>query len=958
MPEPGPAASAAAAADALGNHYRRHRAVVGAVGPRLLSLAPPHEFPSLDWAGPVSPFCYEEMALLRSRAASPAEALELLGGYYSLLLLALNRRILEDLERDPPVPGDAAAYRRLLVSAETGFSLLTAALVQSLVDILSADQAWLPGFVICHVGARRDQDDVDVGVVHRPAGDLAALNRLIGRLNREMIRRAVPLHFYLSEHAGSRWFSSTIEEYERMVEAEPANVVVITQLFGAVPLAGEIGLFREFQERVVRRFTCGPRGAGRGYERFVRAVIEEIRSLGEHASPPGEIVPKVDGLRLAKLVIAARRARFGVVGTSFWGALDLVRRRDRRFRGEYAVLEETVAFLETVRFLYQLTFVQEEGVAYGDAANRAALDRVARLMGYGGAAARPSTVLLRDYHAASRRIKEVAALFKEALKKDVRFIRIFRSAGTPAASFLETLERAGTSLPWEEFVHFLEEEPSQGRRFFGELHGLAPAERRRTLERYAAAMERDRGTPVAFLLAWFAAPWRSRMPALDGLLLDLFLRRPLARRASRGRIAARLAEDPALLREWVRRGPPEASVELLRALRRDRGGRAQALFDSAAAAAFQFHFAGPALRRILHRLVERGLVSEAQAADLRLLRQRSKRLFAVTGAAGRGRGRFQALAAYHDLESVRYAFRSVRSGHFLTADYMDVYVRRLLRLALQEQGRGDLLRDPGALALYATGANARSKACENDYDMFVLLDPSRADRRAVEAAVRRVHRELARAGHMPHHRIGERLGAFAVPLEELEAYLDRGDPHDFIERSELLGSRWIAGGAALHRRFVQEVIRDRIFARGPDLARALARELAARRGHAAAHPADLKEGPGGLFDAALLVGMVKALHGVYESRDPATLQALVHADPAGADHYRALFQARGFLTDVRGLLRLTGLGEVLDPDLDLAFPALLKGYVAPAALVRRVAEEMDRVVEAGRRLGRREGLLL
>jgi len=951
-------------ASLLGNHYRKNLHIISKFLPDLLQRLEEANALSLIPFGKVSPFCMEEMELIRHLARSPGEALDLLGCYYSLHLIFLNLNCLDLMEEQRSrVTNRTAAYKEVLLRAEAKFSILYSALIQSFLEILSEGEKNLPEFVICHVGARRDQDDIDVGIIHRPGGDLAALNRVVGRLNREMVRRATQMHFYLSEHSGSKWFSACIDVYEELMDVERKNLVIITQLFGAVPIVGSISLFEEFQERVVRRYTYRVGRDNRYYEGFMRGVVEEIRSLVAHQTRPGEIVPKVDGLRLGKILIAARRANLGIVGGHFWKVFKILQKMDPLMQEEYATLEESLVFLELLRFLLHLIFVQEEGVFYTDDYCRSALDRVARSMGYGDKGKRrPSTDLLRDYFRYSQHIKEISGVFKEEFKKYVEFIQVFRNLEhlgslqnlqegrvNLATDYVEIMARFHRKIPWREFIGFLQEEDPGRERFIRDLLLLDSVTMYRTLERYARTLAREGDSLIRFLLCLLKSPGCPRRELLESALMSVF-REALERAPQHREMILRSLMEEELLRDFLQTLSPAAVIDLLRQMKRLGPELRVPLIRKAAPLAFFHHFRSRLIARKVDRLVRRGLLPEGEAPDPAFLHRLSEKVLPPLSGVSGSLEVYEVLQDYHDLETLAFAFHAIETKRFARAAYMDRYVRQLGICACREAG----IEGRSGFGIYATGGNAQGRALDNDYDMFVLCDASRVVPASLMRAVHRIHRELTRVGNFPHHRIAEKIGSFVIPLEGLAAYLDRRDPEDYIERTELLGSRRIFGDPVLHRRFEEEMIVGRVFREKERLIRSLSRELRERYRYADEVNVgiDLKQGKGGLFDISLLICLVKVRFEIFETSDGRTQRILKQKDPDHAALYDALFAAKRFLSDVRGMLCLTGFSEEVREALDCPIPFLLKGFADPADLVRKVEEKMRTVLEISEALMR------
>jgi hypothetical protein len=953
-------------ADLLGNHYKKNLRNIEEHLPQLLHRLDASGELSLINVDAVSPFCFEEMDLIRCLATDRAEAFDLLGCHYSLLLLTMNLNLMDTLEADiDRHPSRTAAYRAMLLESEARFTRLCSSLIRIFLEMLAETEPNLPEFVICHVGARRDQDDIDVGILHREGGDLKALSRVIGRLNREMYRRATPMDFYLSEHSGAKWFSASIEDYEKLMDVDIKNFVIISQLFGSVPITGSISLFEAFQERVVMRYAYRLGKDNRYYTGFVRGVVEEIRALIAHRPQPGEIVPKADGLRMAKMIVSALRATQGIIGGHFWKAFDAVVQTDKRFPGEYHFLQDAIAFMESTRFLYQLTLVQEEGVRYTDPYCRPGLERVAYLMGYGrGVRGRGTTEFLRDYYRYARRLKEAATVFKEELKQYVDFIRVFKRRmdrdaveaewglpGQSAADVIEIVERSTPAVPWTEFVGFLEEEDVYCRLLFEAMDRLHDIPRPEVLRRYFRSMGGDVESLVRFLLLFLEGPWRADMAQLEACWTVIFIEHFASTPSQVEKLIELFSEDETLCRRFFKSITASFAVELILMVLKSGRTFGDQLIGQVLVYVFLYHYRNPLLKRKIGRLISRGLIHDAEATDVVRVGVLSKRALTSLYGYRDVRVRYQKLADYHDLESLRFFLRGIREGSFPRADYLDRYVRRLVRFALQEAGLHEVLWDRQGVALYSTGGNARGEACKNDYDMFVIFDPDRIDEARLSRAVCRIHSELARLGTMPHHQIGGQLAGFAFSLDALCRYLDERTPVDFVERCQLLGARLVFGGSELHARFEADIIRQRIFAGKETLMADIIREFraiaACRRETSEVR---LKQGRGGLFDMTLLLSLLRAAWEIYEPGDARALQILGRKNPARAPEFKALHWARKYLTDVSGILKLTVNAESISDAVDLRYAVILLGFESPSLLRESVLFQMKRVSGIAERL--------
>jgi hypothetical protein len=96
--------------------------------------------------------------------------------------------------------------------------------------------------------------------------------------------------------------------------------------------------------------------------------------------------------------------------------------------------------------------------------------------------------------------------------------------------------------------------------------------------------------------------------------------------------------------------------------------------------------------------------------------------------------------------------------------------------------------------------------------------------------------------------------------------------------------------------------------------------------------------------------MLKAFFEIYEPRDLSSLRLLRQKDPSHSVEYEALFKARAYLTEVRGILKLTGYSTRIDDNIEIRYPALIKGFPEPAQFVKKIETHMDRVCEASEHL--------
>jgi len=99
--------------------------------------------------------------------------------------------------------------RSFLTKTGNDFRLLSKAYMESLLDVFQRKRK-IPPFIICSVGTRVDQDDIDIGVIDQGKANRNILTSACAFLNKEMLRHASPLHFHISEHVGGRGYSASM----------------------------------------------------------------------------------------------------------------------------------------------------------------------------------------------------------------------------------------------------------------------------------------------------------------------------------------------------------------------------------------------------------------------------------------------------------------------------------------------------------------------------------------------------------------------------------------------------------------------------------------------------------------------------------------------------------------------------------------------------------------------------
>lgn len=197
-------------ASLLGNHHAKYIRHIEEWKDRLVELL--ESTGNSDqvhlWAPAMHPL--REMMAIRNLGETAGEDESLLGCYYALQLLHMNLRLTDALRFELSAARNASrVHKEFMIRSGLDFRSLTANYMHVLLDLFLPEEQ-RPEFAVCGVGSRSDQDDIDIGVIDDGSPRREDFNKAIGRLSKEMLRRASFLHFYLSEHFRSQHYSATV----------------------------------------------------------------------------------------------------------------------------------------------------------------------------------------------------------------------------------------------------------------------------------------------------------------------------------------------------------------------------------------------------------------------------------------------------------------------------------------------------------------------------------------------------------------------------------------------------------------------------------------------------------------------------------------------------------------------------------------------------------------------------
>ncbi len=919
-------------ASILGNHNQKHIRAIEQTEDRLarrLELRGVRDKVHLYGAAPLPG---AEMDAIVSVSDDPAEALDFLGCYYSFRFLGMNLGLLDALHLDL-LSGEerpAVLFRAFMRQSGAEFRSLTAHYMQRLLDLFIA-RGEVPEYVLLGTGTRADQDDIDIGVVVSGEGDRDCLDRAVGRLRTEMLRRASCLHFHLSEHVGTRVYSATIDEYQVLLAKRIHDFVIISEMLGAARILGSNRLFEEFQREVTDRYYYRF-GENIYHEGYLRGIVGEIRALVAHPVQMESIHPKDDGLRMIKGLIAAMKTILGVRKVNAWEILDELRERDTDNAEIYEQLEEALSFLEVFRHLYQLLVVQEEDIPLRDENIRDNLQTVAARMGYQDVGiVKAWNHLVINYNEQVTIAREAVGALMPYLTRHLGEFSIFGAMvqtakladvadsvrQNVAVGFISEAAFFGGTRYWDDVLAHLEEE--DGRllgRFVADIAVLEKRVRTRLVRRYAMCA----GFAPYSILRLLVLIKRYRGHPESGAIFEELTHFVLEELKPRANTPTRFCMLFFLYPEVMNSFLDLCSDENRKRMRDLVQGP---IYDDeflpireALLYLCDLHIqCSRAFKRQIMSVVRRHPTVLHHLRDFDMLWGMARGYFAESQRMPEFNRRKELLGDYYDLSFLTVALETldgkpIESTNSRFTEFSDNYVQGLFDICRQEieEESGEPVATRDLLAVYAVGGNAREQAFDDDYDMFFVLNSADEDvRQHCNRIAGKMNTEIGRRGVLPHYRLADHFGHYVTLASEIQSLLTSEGEDVFVDQSQILGSRMVVGSRKFAEDFEEHVIGPLIFRNSERYARQMIQEIRSRHGEEAPGSLclDIKECAGGLRDIEMMLLVLKARYGVRMHLGEKFVDLMVDISKEYASEIRLLRDGLYFLKALRDVHRLT-----------------------------------------------------
>ncbi len=937
----------------LGNHHRKYIHFISLhkdlLTERLEESGAIDEVHLWSW----SPDIDLEMDLVREMGRNETEQLNFLGCYFAFQLLNLNIRAVDVLRLGLSSGSDrSSVYRDFMLRMGRDLRRLTGAYMSSLLGLF-LDTVDQPEFVICGVGTRADQDDLDLGIIDDGSDRRDALNNAIGRLQREMLRRGIPLHLHLSEHVGEQSFSASIGEYTQLLRGEIQDFIIITEMLGARPIVGSKDLFEEFTTQVTDPYYYDREGDNRHHEGYLRGMMGEIRALLLRKLPSDSVHPKRDALRSIKGLLAAKKTVFGIKEVNAWRILEELMARDHGNLQTYTDLEDALSFIEVFRFLYQLLEVQEEKILLKEEGSRAQLESLASLMGYHDiGVVRGYEHLLIHYHEHVQSVRDAAITLMYDLLDHLESISVFssflhdpdsdkvrwRKKKNIATEFVMALRFFRGTRFWDDVMRPIEQHRELLQEFVDDFSALPADDHQRLVQRYAKWGEVTSLVVLRMLVLLHQQRNYVNADVLFRELSSAFITRMSKVPDVISRMTAVFEHYPKLMNDFLV-GLRDEDCERFTQIFEDEVWNEEVEEQRKNLLYFcQLHCSSSHyFKRFLQRTVDKYPEYVRHVHQPERLKIIAKGIFARIDTFPTFARKKEELGSYYDLEFLRIGLEcregadSEQTNAEFT-EFVDNYLESLFDICKQEvRSQAEMrVRTRDLLAIYAAGGHGRKLAFDDDYDLIILLNSTDPEIRSYCGKIMaRMNSEIIKRGTMPQYRFAERFGNYVTTFQELSDLFEAPDEVAFIDMSQLMGARKIVGSKKFESELYQRIIRPYILDDRDSFVRQIAGEIRSR--HQAVDqgiisPLDIKETKGGLRDIELMLLILMAKSDLWLPVTQELYSPLAERLPNRAGDLKQIFKSFRDLKHVRDIYRLTVAAEdALLPE-ELGYLAEVLGY--------------------------------
>jgi len=948
----------------LGNHHQKYLVYIEKHFDTLFSLI--EEKRSLDQTRlhRFSNNPEKVMKKISSYISDKETVLNLLGCYYSIQFLMLNFKAVDVLNLKLSITSTSKynVFHSFLSRTGNDFRLLSGAYMKVLLDLFLDGQN-PPPYVVCGVGTKVDQDDIDLGVIDRGKENRGVLTSAFAKLNREMLKHASPLHFHISEHVGDRGYSAAIPEYHDLLDEKITSFVLISEMLNAVPILGDFSIYDEFKGEIIDRYFYREGKDNKFHEGYLRGLLGEMNDLIMRTPTENVLHPKKDALRLLKAVVFALRTWKGITEGTALDALVVLIDKMPELKDDLHSLYRSFTFIETFRFLYQLYVVQEEVISLEEDGMLENLQKVAFYMGYENTFyADAVTQMLIHYqdhvkvsqYSSKRIVKHITkhlgrvtvfSYFNSGKKDDSVKVK-----NLPVEFINSTYFFTGTRF-WDDILQGMERNDSKALdRFIEDLKKIPKEELGNLYKSYIKWGSRSPYTLISLFtsikdksplfidseicqdfLACFIYNIKSRLRDIGnfGKVLDYYPKKMY-------NFISMLNED--LIRYLL----DTLNLPIMDAEVNKSRKKLLALCTLHYNSSYFF-------KRFLHRVFNTYHSFLIDFANPMKFRKLTEGLLGNIDNFSSIEERIEKLNSYYDFEFMRLGINAISGTFFGVINreftiFSDNYLQILFELCrekvMKKYKKKPITRD--LLAVYAAGGHARSQAFDDDYDLIILLNSD--DEEMIKFAneiVMQMNKHIIRRSIMPHYKFADRFRNYVTTFDNLIELFENPDDEVFIEKSQLLGSRMIVGNSHFTKSFHEQIVNPYIFDQNDIFIDQLQEEMRSRNSfHKDVVPIDIKESTGGLRDLENFLFILKAYYKIPDPISTKLFTVISNKVKEKEEQFNQLFMDYYFLKYVRDLY------HIMVSDDDMLQTKYLDAIIDPISKSRREKVETAEDLQA------------
>ncbi len=813
-------------------------------------------------------------------------SLDILGCYYSLQFLVMNFKAIDVLKLDlfTSVIDKYNAFSSFISRTGNDFRLLSGAYMEILLNIfLPKDNR--PDFMLCSVGTRVDQDDIDIGIIDRGPENRKILTSAFSSLNTQMLKNASTLHYHISEHVGGIGYSASIQEYHNLLDDKIRDFVLINEMLNAVPIFGTNELFTQFNNEILSRYYSHKGKDNKYHEGYLRGLIGEIHDLIMRVPPENTLHPKNDALRMIKAIVFALKTWKGIKQVTSIDTLKILMKCDTPENIEYYNrLYKSLTFFETFKLLYQLFVVQEEEIHLDSIDFSRTLEPVAYTMGYeDNHYAKATTQLLIHYQDHLKMAQSGAKKIVKNITHHLGEITVFypithlkptietniEYKGNVARDFINNMRFFSGTRFWDDFLVSLDNPDEKLlNRFLEDLHALPDNTRKKIISKY---MKWGKSTPYT-IITLMTIIRKHKSHFQEASLINEFLNAFIAGINQTlddiGRLSKVLIYYPQKMYNFLSLLSEKQLEKLIGILdipivnEEVNKTRVKMLAICQLQNKSSYYF-----KRFLHRVFNSYPDYIISFDNPKKFRQLSEGLYHNIDNFDSIEEKLEKLGRYYDFEFIRLGINTINGTYFGIINreftiFSDNYIQVLFELCKQEVSKkiGQELVTKDMLAIFAAGGHARSQAFDDDYDLIILLNSE--DKHIIDFAnqiIVKMNINITRRSIMPHYRFADRFGNYVTTFKELIDFFNNPDEETFIDKSQLLGARMIVGSAHFENEYVEQLITPFIYDKRNEFIMSLLNEISSRYNyHKTVKVLDIKESPGGLRDLENFLFILKA----------------------------------------------------------------------------------------------------